>query len=68
MEAIEQAACDTIVEVAIPLKRFLIDPDAMLRLQTAIEIEGREVERCPGRAPLPIAVPTKDFEEIMWIV
>lgn len=67
-EPLTEAAADAIIEIAFPLKRFQIIPDMMLRLQTAIEIEGRELERCPGRAPLPIAVPTKDFEEIMWIV
>lgn len=67
-DSLTEYAVGTIIEIAFSLEKFQIVPDTMLRIQTAIEIEGREVERCPGRAPLPIPVPTKDFEEIMWIV
>jgi alpha-amylase/alpha-mannosidase (GH57 family) len=61
-------AVGSIIEIAFDIKKFQIVPDMMIRLQAALECGGRELERCPGRAPLPVAVPTKDFEEIMWIV
>jgi hypothetical protein len=67
-EPLREFAVDSIVEIAFAMDGFQIAPGKTLRLQAAIEQGGREVERCPGRAPLPIAVPTRDFEEIMWIV
>jgi len=45
-----------------------IGVNEMLRFQAAIEVEEREVERCPGRAPLATMAPDEHFEEIQWIV
>ena len=47
----KQFAGGEIVELAFPFTRFGIQPDKVLRFQAAIEVEGHEIERCPGRAP-----------------
>lgn len=64
----KQAVIGEIIEMGFAFEPFQIAPDQIMRFQVAVEAEGRELERCPGRAPLSTTVPNRDFEEIMWIV
>ncbi len=49
-------AVDVVGELAFPLATFNIKPDSILRFQVALAMDGREVERCPMRAPLSTTV------------
>ena len=64
----DQYAIGVISEFAFSRERFRIAVNEMLRFQAAIEVEEREVERCPSRAPLATTAPDEHFEEIQWIV
>ncbi|MCL5271570.1 MAG: glycoside hydrolase family 57 protein [bacterium] len=64
----DELGVGAIVEAAFPLDRYRIIPLKMMHFQVAIEVEGRELERCPSRAPFAIRVPGETFEEEMWIV
>lgn len=61
-------AAERIVEMAFEHERFGIQTNTMLHFQVALEVEGREVERCPAQAPLSTRIPAEDFEERMWIL
>ena len=34
----------------------------------SLEINGRVIEKCPGRTPLELCIPLEDFETKMWVV
>lgn len=67
-DEITTVAVDQIFEIAMPLELLGLSLTQLARLQLALEIDDREVERCPSRAPLVVKIPDEHFEERMWNV
>lgn len=65
---ITSVAFDQVVELAVPYSMLELLAGDELYFYAALEVNGREIERCPGRAPLRLEVPTADFETKMWMV
>lgn len=57
-----------IVELGIPFKELELKGGDEMYFYVTLEVNGREVERCPVRSPLRMEVPTEDFETKKWVV
>ena len=58
----------SIIEAAIPFTDLGVAPDDQLYFFVTLQVNGRELERCPVRSPLELQVPRADFETRMWVV
>ncbi|MGI8905338.1 MAG: glycoside hydrolase family 57 protein [Candidatus Sumerlaeaceae bacterium] len=63
-----QIGAGSIVEAAIPFTDLGLVAGDELYFYVGVHVDGREVERCPVRAPLQVQIPQADFETRMWVV
>jgi alpha-amylase/alpha-mannosidase (GH57 family) len=61
-------AVDQIIELSVPFEDLGIEPGQTIFFYTGLEVNGREIERCPARNPIETSVPGPDFEQRMWVV
>lgn len=62
------AAVGTVVELAVPFADLGVTPGQEVHFYVTLEVNGRELERCPSRSPIRTQVPQSDFETRMWVV
>jgi alpha-amylase/alpha-mannosidase (GH57 family) len=63
-----QIGAGTIVEASIPFTDLGLSPGDTLYFFVSVQVNGKELERCPVRSPLQLQVPQPDFETRMWVV
>jgi hypothetical protein len=63
-----QIGAGAIIEAAVPFNDLSVAADDEVYFYVTVEVNGREMERCPVRAPLRLQVPRPDFESRMWVV
>jgi alpha-amylase/alpha-mannosidase (GH57 family) len=61
-------AVDQIVEFSIPFDDLGVEPGQKFLFYTGLEVNGREIERCPTTRPIETEAPGPDFEQRMWMV
>jgi alpha-amylase/alpha-mannosidase (GH57 family) len=65
---IDSVAIGQIIEVALPFSAIHLAPESELYFYATLEVNGRQLERCPIRTPLRVTVPHPDYESRMWLV
>lgn len=61
-------AVDSVVELCLPFADLALEAGHEVYFYVTLEVNGREVERCPSRTPVRTEVPQPDFETKMWVV
>ena len=62
------AAAGQVVELAVPFTDLRLEPGREVYFYATLEVNGREVERCPARTPIRTEVPAPNYETKMWVV
>ncbi|HEY2839276.1 MAG TPA: glycoside hydrolase family 57 protein [Pirellulales bacterium] len=61
-----EAACDSILELAIPFRALGVEIDARLSFVVELFAAGQSLEKLPHEGAIETTVPSADFELIMW--
>jgi alpha-amylase/alpha-mannosidase (GH57 family) len=61
-------AVDRIVELSLPFEDIGVKAGDRVLFYAGLEVNGREIERCPTSRPIETEVPGADFEQRMWVV
>ncbi|MCX7017613.1 MAG: glycoside hydrolase family 57 protein [bacterium] len=61
-------AVGQVVELAVPFTTLNIENTEEIQFFVTLEVNGREIERCPARMPLRLKAPYDNFETKMWVV
>jgi alpha-amylase/alpha-mannosidase (GH57 family) len=61
-------AVDQIVEFSLPFEDISVEAGNRIYFYAGLEVNGREIERCPTSRPIETEVPGDDFEQRMWVV
>jgi len=61
-----EAACDAILEIALPWRRLGVDVDAPLKFYVELVAHEQALERVPSEGAIETRVPSPDFELMMW--
>jgi alpha-amylase/alpha-mannosidase (GH57 family) len=65
--SIDTIAVGDVVELQVAHELVNARPGDELMFYVSLEIDGREVERCPARHQLRLTVPDPDFETRLWM-
>lgn len=65
---VHNVAIGQIIEAALPIASLGCKPDDEIYFYATIEVNERQLERCPIRTPLRMRVPHPNFESRMWMV
>ena len=60
------AAAKDIFEIEIPFKDIKVRENDEIHFSVDIIKNGNEMERCPWRGYVSVAVPSPDYETLMW--
>jgi alpha-amylase/alpha-mannosidase (GH57 family) len=63
-----EAACGKIFELAVPFQRLGLKPGDPVRFYVELLADEASVDRAPREGIFELAVPSPDFERIMWQV
>jgi hypothetical protein len=61
-----QAAADAILELSIPTASLAITTDDLVQFYVELIKDESSIERVPSEGAIETAVPSPDFELIMW--
>lgn len=65
---IKDIAAGQIVEIAIPMSAINAKSGDNIYFYATLEVNDRQIERCPPHSPLHLQIPAPDFEKKMWVV
>ncbi len=61
-----ELAIDQILELAVPFADLGLSPDSSVQMYVEAISRKQSVDRAPQEGVLEMAVPSPDFERIMW--
>lgn len=61
-----EAAADAILELAVPLRSLAVSTEDPIQFFVELLRQGQSIERVPQEGAIETAVPSPDFELIMW--
>jgi len=65
-DASVEVAADAVFELAVPFRSLGLQSDQAIQFFVELVRQGRVVERVPAEGAIETAVPSPDFELIMW--